>query len=128
MSTPAPPLPLGGRNGTMLIEEIQLTIDDQIAWEVVAPTEKGGLFVAVCAQLGLSVQARDESELTGAAKNALDVLGQDLFENHDAIPFLIEHRINFRVEMVKRVKPQTHAGFILPVPVMRAESRDGAPA
>lgn len=103
---------------------VAIRIDDEVKWEILSPRDSQDSFVAVCDQLGLSVEAKSEAELRVAAQKALEVLTDDLSEHNDAIPFLLTHKIKFQIQPVKT----TSAGFVLPVPMMRGTEGDAVSA
>lgn len=84
----------------MAASKFLIVVDRQLQWDVFQDGEKA--FVAVCEQLGLSVQASSQEQLEARAFDAVATLTKDLEEHNDAIRFLTDHGINFRVEQIQR--------------------------
>ena len=109
---------------TALAMSAQILIEDNVTWEILAPRSSDDSFVAICKQLGLSVQAKNLDGLMSRAQDALDSLTADLTAHNDAILFLTQHGIRFRVEPVH----QSGGGWVLPIPAIRTESHYALPA
>src|SRR2546427_5825354 len=56
---------------TMAVKaKIKVLIDELLAWEILEPRNDDDSFVAVCKQLGLSVEAKDSNALISLAEAA----------------------------------------------------------
>jgi hypothetical protein len=105
--------------------KIRILIDELLAWEILEPRNEDDSFVAVCKQLGLSVEAKDSNALISLANDAIENLTEDLRVNGDVIPFLLDHGIRFRIE---RVKELSGAGFVVSAPTITTESESALSA
>jgi hypothetical protein len=94
----------------MAVSKSLIVVDQQLRWDILEPRGPTDSFVAVCKQLGLSVEAPNREELEARAIDAVNTLEADLMEHKDLLQFLDEHGFNYRIEQIQR----SPRGFVTP--------------
>lgn len=77
---------------------LKIFLEKPVVWRLIVPRHEGDSFVAVCDQMGLSVESTKPDDLRQIAEKVTYELFEDLQEHGEVVQFLQDRRIAYKVE------------------------------
>jgi hypothetical protein len=102
----------------MAQKQVLVKIKDPFEWKILEPGAPDESFVAVCPQLGISVESPVRERLPEIAREALRTLMADLEAHNDAIHYLLKRDVQIEIIPI----PPANGSFVIPAPAITTES------